>query len=257
MKTCKDVIVSEDSVPDDTVIWRYLRFERFVDILDTHAFWFARPFKFVDEWEGFFPPSYIRQTRNYAATSRIPFDEFDRDFRVRWQQHRYAHFVNCWNVSEHELDAMWRLYGRGIAIQSTVGSVNECLRPHNSGRVIYYDPADNVRSASMFGPHDILFKRSSYSCEQEYRFWFADDELLEAIDAGRKFREEDLTAGRLVGISDAPLLFKRIVVAPGASDDFIDDVRRVCRERRRSWLANRIERSYSDLLWQSFSHGAL
>ena len=251
-----ELVVSEESVPDGTVISRYFKFERFVDILETHSLWFSRPFRFEDQWEGLFPPSYVRRTRQYADANGISFEEFDQDFRRRLLRHRYAHFVNCWHMSDHESDAMWKLYAlakTGIAIQSTVGAVNECLRRHNSGRVIYYDPSHDVLSPSIFGPHDILFKRSFFSWEQEYRFWFDDDELLQTIEAGKEFQEEDLSPGRLVGISNMQRLTEKIVVAPGASDQFIEGVRAACAEHQMRWLSSLIERSYSDRMWDSFN----
>ncbi len=248
--------VSEQAVPDAAVVWRYFKFERLVAILKTQSLWFSRPFRFEDQWEGLFPPSYLRRTRQYADACGVSFEEFDRDFRMRLLRHRYAHFVNCWHLSDHESDAMWKLYAlakTGIAIQSTVGDVNECLRPHNSGRVIYYDPSHDVRSPTIFGPHDILCKRNSFSWEQEYRFWFDDEELLERIEAGMEFREEDLSPGRPVDITDMQRLMKKILVAPGASDEFIEQARAACAEHRMRWLGNLIERSYSDRMWDSFN----
>jgi hypothetical protein len=134
-----------------------------------------------------------------------------------------------------------------------VADINECLRPHSSGQVIYYDPSHDVRSATIVGPHDILFKRNAFAWEQEYRFWFDDDELLEKIEAGPEIREEELSKGRLVGISDMQRLVRKIVVAPGASDEFIEQVRSACAEYRMTWLWNLIERSYSDRMWDSFT----
>ncbi|MCK4343306.1 MAG: hypothetical protein KAY37_16450 [Phycisphaerae bacterium] len=255
-KQPNEKVVSEESVPASTVIWRYLKFERFVEILKTHSVWFSRPFRFEDKWEGLFPPSYLRRTRQYADANDIPFDEFDHEFRKRLLRHRYAHFVNCWHISDHESDAMWKLYALapcGIAIQSTVGDVNECLRPHNSGRVIYYDPSQDVRSPTIFGPHDILFKRSPFSWEQEYRFWFDDEELLDKIESGEEFSVGTLSYGRPVGITDMPRLVRKIVVAPGAYDRLIEQVRAACAEHRKRWLCNVIERSYSDRMWDSFT----
>lgn len=254
-KPPNELVVSEEAVPDNTIIWRYYKFERFVEILKTHRLWFSRPFCFEDQWEGLFPPSYVRRTRQYADANGIPFKEFDREFRSRLQRHRYAHFVNCWHMSDHESDAMWRLYSlanTGIAIQSTIGDFSECLRPHYSGRVIYYDPSHDLLSPSSFGPHDILFKRIFFSLEQEYRFWFYDDELHQRIEAGEEFQDKDVSSGRLVDISDMQRLFKRIVVAPGTSDEHIDRVRASCDEHQKHWLWKLIERSYSDRMWDSF-----
>ena len=227
-----------------------------MDILKTNNLWFSRPCAFEDSWEGVFPPSYLKRTRQYAKANGIPFEEFDQDFRKRRLRHRCAHFVNCWHVSDHESDAMWKLYAlapEGIAMQSTVGNVNECLQPHNSGQVIYYDPSHDVRSPTIFGPQDILFKRSSFSWEQEYRFWLDDDELLQKIEAGEEVREDGLSRRRLVGITGMPRLIKKIVVAPGASDEFIEQVRVACADQHKCWLRNVIERSYSDRMWDSFA----
>jgi hypothetical protein len=255
-KPANELIVSEESVPDGTVIWRYFKFGRFVDILKTHGLWFSRPFQFEDQWEGLFPPSYARRTRQYAEANDIPFEEFDREFRRRILRHRYAYFVNCWHLNDHESDAMWRLYAlpkTGIAIQSTVGDVKECLRPHKSGKVIYYDPSHEVLNPTIFGPDDILFKRDSFWWEQEYRFWFKDDELLDRIEAGTEFREEDLSPRRLFLISNMQRLINKIVIAPGASEEFIENLRAACAEQRKCWLWTLIERSYSDRMWDSFN----
>jgi len=194
--------------------------------------------------------------RTWRTVNGIPFEEFDPEFRNRLLLHRYAHFVSCWHISHHESEAMWKLYARaesGIAIQSTVGDVKERLRPHNSGAVIYYDPSQDVLCSSIFGPHDILFKRSHFSWEREYRFWFDDDELIGRIEAGKEFREENVSPGRPVGISDMQRLFQKIVVAPGASDAFIERVQVACAEHGKSWLSNVLERSSADRVWDSFA----
>ncbi len=255
-KPLKELIVSEESVPESTVIWRYFSFERFLDILKSHSLWFSRPFAFEDLWEGLFPPSYRNRTRQYCEANRISFREFDHEFQKRHLRHRWAHFVNCWHMSEHESDAMWKLYAlapKGIAIASTVGDVSECLRPHNSGKVIYYDPSHDVLSPTIFGPHDILFKRTAFSWELEYRFWFDDDELLQKIEASEEVQEGGLSRGKSVGITDMQRLIRKIVVPPGASDEFIEQVREACAQHRDRWLWKVIERSYSDRMWDSFT----
>jgi hypothetical protein len=67
-----ELVVSEEAVSDGTVIWRYFKCERFVDILKTHSLWFSRPLRFEDQWEGLFPPAYVRRTRQYAEATGIP-----------------------------------------------------------------------------------------------------------------------------------------------------------------------------------------
>ena len=115
--TAKELVISQESVPEDTIIWRYVKFGRFTDIIKTHGLWFSRPFAFDDRWEGLFPPSYVRRTRLYTDANGISYTEFDEEFRKRMLRHRYAQFVNCWHMNDNESDAMWKLYGKaGIAI---------------------------------------------------------------------------------------------------------------------------------------------
>jgi len=242
-------------IDDNTVIWRYMRFDRFVSILETSHLWFTRAFKFDDRWEGYCPPSYVRNTRRYAESHGPAFDEWEADFVKRRQKRRYAHFVNCWHIGEHESDAMWRLYGlspQGIALQSTVGCFNEHVRPHSSGAVIYYDPRDDIRHKTMFGPNDILYKRDCFSWEREYRFWFYDDAILDKIELGEAISEEQLTHGELRSIGKMEDIIKRVVIAPSANDSFVAKVMAALAEHSKRWLGSRVERSYSDRSWESF-----
>lgn len=134
-----------------------------------------------------------------------------------------------------------------------MGDVRKCLRPDNDGKVIYYDPSHDVRSPMMVGPHDILFKREPFRWEQEYRFWFDDHKLLQEIEAGGESQVEDSAPRRLFPISDMRRLIKKIVVAPGASGEFVENLRAACAEHRKRWLCDSIEPSYVDRMWDSFS----
>jgi hypothetical protein len=66
---------------------------------------------------------------------------------------------------------------------------------------------------------------NAFAWEQEYRFWFDDDELVEKIEVGVEIREEELSSGRLVGVSDMQRLIKKIVVAPCTPGEFLEQVR--------------------------------
>jgi hypothetical protein len=243
--------MSTEEPGDDTVIWRYMSFTKLVSMLKPpHTLFFSRPFKFDDnQWEGLFPPSFVRNMRECDK------DEFQDEFMKRQKRHKYAHFVNCWHISKDESDAMWRLYGlspEGVAIQSTAGSVRECLRPHNYGAVKYYDPAEDF-DAGEFPCSDILFKRKCFSYEKEYRVWFDDEDLMERIEHNDEIDESRLSPGKPVSITATDRLVRRLVVAPGAEDWFIELVKSVCGAYRMNWLGSRVERSPSDRSWDSFT----
>lgn len=235
-------------VPNDTVIWRYLTFEKMVSMLEYHSLWFARPFTLSDSWEGLYPPSYYRNSRECAVQESEDWDEFEDEFAKRWKRHRDAMFVNCWYVGDHESDAMWRLYGNGVAIQATVGGLRGCVSFHGCGAVGYYDPEKDVVYKSLFGKPDILHKRIGFGHEKEFRAWIVDDELVERIERNENFGEGSLSLGRPAGISDMPRLIQKVVVAPGAKDSFVRLVKDVCARYGKGWLSDRIEKSYLDRL---------
>jgi Protein of unknown function (DUF2971) len=236
---------------DNVAIWRYMSFTKFVSILaEDHKLFFARPFKFDDAWEGKFPPSYSRNLEKYARKHHIPVDS---KMKNRINLHRYGHFVSCWHICEEESDPMWRLYslsGEGVAIQSTKGIAKDCLRPYNSGDVIYYNPKADVKNDSIFGNPDILYKRHHFESEKEYRLWFDDDEFMTKANDG-VIDENTITPGRLVPISDLERFIQRIVVAPAKSDGFAKLVKSVCRAYKLKWLAAKVEQSYIDALHES------
>lgn len=260
-KPPNELVLTGEAVPDQTVIWRYIKFERFVDILKTHSFWFSRPFRFDDKWDGFFPPSYAKVSLKQAHDLGIPIKEVYGDLQRRILSGKYANFVNCWHMSDHESDVMWTRYAQaqtGIAIQSTVGGIKKCFPSVHSGPVIYFDPSQVVRFPSVVPndfqfPDDIRFKRIDFELDKEYRLWLRDWDLFQRIEAGEEVREKDLSTRRLEGLADMESLIEKIVVAPGASGEFIEQVRAACAEVNKRWLWPLIERSSSDRTWDSFT----
>ena len=246
-----------DSVDHATKVWRYMSFAKFVSMLQTHTMFFLRPFKFDDKWEGLYPPTFYRQIVQWCKDNGHSVDERIKQLDRQNAMHKYGHFVSCWNMSDNESDAMWRLYGlspEGIAIQSTVGDVIDCLRPHNSGAVIYYDPA-NHKNEATFGPHQVCYKRSHFEFEHEFRAWFDDDEVIARIMKGEVITESELSPGKTASISDLPKFIHRIVVAPGAGGWFRKAVEGVCEKLERRYLINKMmpssaDRAYQDIIKQ-------
>jgi hypothetical protein len=151
---------------------------------------------------------------------------------------------------------MWKLYGlapRGVAIKSTVKSLIDNFRPHGEGPVVYYDPHRDYTTKSLFGPDDIRFKRISFEFEREYRMWFTDDDLMARVAAGEDVDKKTITPGRPVNLGNLQLLIQKIVVAPGASDRFLNSVKKVLANNKRRWLIDYVESSYTDKSWEDFA----
>lgn len=166
---------------DDTKIWRYLDFTKFVSLLEAQAIWFPPASSFKDPFEGSVTPEDIRQWRAVWDLKPESVDRLVaqhtglRHFMRRWQ------FISCWHMNEHESEAMWKLYARteeAIAIRSTYASLRACLpnNPSDSERhvnigVVRYIDYSTATIPDAFGNFymPLLHKRESFKHECELR----------------------------------------------------------------------------------------
>ena len=155
--------------PDDTVLWRYSDFAKFMDLIERRKLWFSRADKFEDPLEGTYTDAEIAEWRSrpsgdslYESYSQIP------------QMMRATMFLNCWRAGKNESMAMWDIYGKGpgtIAIKSTVKLLKETVAPYGwpvyIAQVEYVDWGDmsfRGNALQMFARKD-----SSYAHEAEVR----------------------------------------------------------------------------------------
>jgi hypothetical protein len=177
--------------------------------------------------------------------------EITAELKKRELRQRYAAFVNCWHINDKESTEMWTLYGgapEGVAIQSTVGDVRYCLDLHGGGKVVYYHSAEGFRSHSL-GTQDKFLKTTSYDWENEFRLVINDEKLVESVERDEDIKLSELSPGIRVGISDPGKLMNRLVVAPGASEAFMDKIKGLCAALKMSSLAGKLERSYFHYEW--------
>ncbi len=165
----KEHPVFEKPENENAKIWRYMDFTKFVSLLDKSALFFTRADKLGDPFEGSYSKANI-QLRPWVhdLRSAIDLSEFYRllpKFTV----------INCWNLSEYESAAMWKLYlksNEGIAIQSTFNRLRNSLKDENHniyiGRVKYIDyEKEWMPEGNSFYP--FVHKRKSFEHEQELR----------------------------------------------------------------------------------------
>jgi hypothetical protein len=163
------VFVSSSSVKtpsDDTIVWRYLRLERFLTLIDSKKLRLSRLDSLRDPWEGRWPKAIAEHW------GKGPFDGKRMIFDP--EQYRQVLFANCWHASQYESAALWYIYsGRaGIAIKSTVGNLKAALIDNSRpafyiGAVQYKNfETDTVECGSLVGP---FLKRKSFEYEHEVR----------------------------------------------------------------------------------------
>ena len=213
---------------DETPIWRYMNFVKFVSVLEDDSLYFSRLDLLGDPFEG----SYARNTTlrkvnidmesGITTTENLTLDELDgSEF---WAKSHLvsirSSFVNCWYSRMSDSAAMWALYASqtdGVAIRSTVGRLKTSLssyeKPLYIGEVNYIDYDTHVGSLDD-GLGQMLFKRTSFDHEHEVRV------LIHDLDHG-PVGKTGIVPGLSVPVNISELI-SEVVVAPQAVPWFHD-----------------------------------
>lgn len=197
--------------PSSTIIWRYMNFDKFASLLTTASLFFCQVKRFDD--------------RNEGSMQMVGFDDIGGteletlltqiyDAPNGWRSYVAA---NCWHMNEHESLAMWKLYlenNRGIAIQSSVGRLNESLLNINSFGPYYSGAITYKKGEASPAPGDpngldvvriaLFRKMPTHAYESEYR----------VIVYCRDLQQINYSGGIFVA-ADLNKLIEKIYVAPG------------------------------------------
>ncbi len=217
----------------NAVLWRYMDFTKFVSLLEKQALFFARTDKLDDPFEGYWPD------RNRVAARRSLEESTDphRDLLLQtWLDvlQKWCRFtlINCWHESDHESDAMWKLYSKddnGIAIKTDFDSFARSFTASEDifiGRVSYVD-YETAFFTDRNSLEPFLCKRKSFEHEREVRaiiqIWplkkEGDKELVD-------FSQDICGVGNYYKV-DLSLLIHEVVVAPYAQDWFLELIQSV------------------------------
>jgi len=110
---------------EQTYVWRYLSFGRFVWLLQAKRLWLSRVDLLGDDWEMRLAGEQLKHA--IARHPPTPLGEVSEDPMARAariiREWRLTSFVNCWSSQEHESYALWRVFRpsvEGVAIRSTL-----------------------------------------------------------------------------------------------------------------------------------------
>lgn len=218
-----------ETPPDDTTIWRYIDYTKFIAMLEDKALFFSRGDRFRDRFEGSVPKKVAEELHKMWKEQQLvvkqPSDE--KQAKKRYdklaQLDRKLVAINCWYIDEAESDAMWQLYlkgrGEGVAIRSTVGRLKAAVetdrRDVHIGVVNYIDyekDAFEIRS----GFSQFLHKRLGFRHENELRAMLR---LAPKMQSGGRFdyinSEPQVEYGLKVSVN-LQALISQIVIAPGS-----------------------------------------
>jgi hypothetical protein len=196
---------------------------QFLWLLSQKSLYFANLGEFLtDKWEGTIPEATIEGLKRFLQSfaekrgEQPPKEDAEREAlcslmsAVKSLQPLYV--VNCWHKNDVESVAMWKLYTKGVdgvAIQSTVGRLKNCLshehRPVYIARVKY---GHGIHEDGLISPHalmPIITKRRSFEHEAEVRL------VLDRYGSIRPSARE--SKGETIAV-DLSNLIERIVTSP-------------------------------------------
>lgn len=212
--------------PSDAILWRYMDFTKYVSILEKQALFFARSDKLGDPFEGSY--SKVNEVlRPIWYKDKLP-KETLQNFSVYQKHNRRTKLINCWHQSNHESEAMWRLYSRendGIAIMTEFNYLKDsfiCEKDIYIGKVVYVDYTRQVIPERNDNSR-YLHKRKSFEHENEVR-------AISSIYQKDGEVYNNLYNDNIIGVYyqvDLSILIQKVIVSPFAPDWFLDLVRSV------------------------------
>lgn len=201
---------------DDTVIWRYMKLNSFLELLSGHLVQ-TRIDVLRDAAEGAFGFRKVEFAPELLRRLHFNGEAPDAADVVR-RARKHVAATYWFEYEERESFGMWNVYGRSgesVAIETTVGALREILSREGETRVerMRYDPMDGRIDAI----HTLFFhKRREYKDEREIR----------SVQVFERPMDGSIVDQR-VSLDDLNRLIKRIILAPDSRRTFIDAVKRI------------------------------
>lgn len=210
---------------DETIIWRYMDISKFLSLLQKQSLFFSCANRLGDKYE-------------MSLVDDITPADIDHQISDIRDKAR----VNCWNISDHEEDLMWRKYIKtnslGIAIESNYRNLKDSFSKSDqviaSGIVKYSQHLDmsTLKEGEMKDDmiNIMLHKKRLYKGENELRFFVyplgSDTSNNVVIESNGDIN----IIGENVKI-DLEKLIYRIYTSPEAPKYFIDSIIKLLRNQ--------------------------
>lgn len=205
-------------------------FTKFVSLLDKAALFFVRSDRLEDVFEGSYPIKNLdvrkKEFEKVFEECQIKSDPLEIVDVVsqQFRQLRYYIALNCWNISDQESAALWKLYlksNEGIAIRSSFRrlktSFNSAVDDIYIGTVRYLDySSQTIPENNLFYP--FLSKRKSFEYEHELRaLLYSEPSMTKNADSKLIMEKPPFENGKYVSV-DLRELIDKIYLAPTCSN---------------------------------------
>lgn len=203
---------------DDTVLWRYLDFAKFIDLIERRKLWFSRVDKFEDPLEGTFTDAETAYFRSLEFSASPELRGWSTAPKRIPRTIGATTFVNCWREGKFESMAMWDIYGKGsgvVAIKSTVDLLKDAFSTYKWH--VYVSRVKYIAwNAGGWDSNALTLcnrKNSSYSYEEEVRAIISGLERIgdsSLVELGPDYMTK-IPAGQEVEVDPARLITEVIV----------------------------------------------
>ncbi len=225
---------------EETIIWRYVDFTKFVSYLERNALFFVRSDQLPDKYEGKFTETDAKLWEQRLQPT-IKLNQLEIYDRIRKIVN-----ISSWHINDTESAAMWEIClqsNEGVAIKSTFRRLKDSFLSHKQddifiGKVKYIDyTREMIPKGYIFNP--FLYKRKSFEHERELRaviLKFASPQ--ESVEKPILYVDP-----KWFGIyvkTDLDRLIDAIVVSPSVPDWFIDLVSSIM---KKYGLSKKVEQS--------------
>ena len=161
---------------DDTVIWRYIGLDKFIDLLLSKTIKFTSASIALDQNEINWILKNLEHTDEYKKYSESASYHIERL--------RNSNFISCWTMKKIESRVLWATYldntKQGVAIKSTVGKFKESIDFKGTGYNYKIVDYRNQFEFNELQSTDIIInsKNTAYQEEAEVRFSVLCDEFF-------------------------------------------------------------------------------
>jgi hypothetical protein len=201
---------------DETVIWRYMKMNSFLELLSGHLVQ-TRIDMLHDAGEGAYGWKHVRFSPHVLDKLQMK-NGASQDAAAVIRRARMHAAATYWFEFDRESYGMWNVYGRtgeSVAIETTVGALREVLAREGEARIerMRYDPLEG----EIPDVHTLFFhKRREYKEEREIRSVQVFPEPLKEPIVNQQLSLDDLN-----------VLIKRIILAPDSRETFVDAVKHI------------------------------
>jgi hypothetical protein len=215
---------------DEEIIYRYLSFDKFKDLISSRKLYLARGDRFEDTYEGV-------ETAFGADLRRAVHDDhaFEENSKL-YERNRRCVAISCWFIGNRESESMWNEFAGdidGIAIRTNVGKIRSALTHrdrHLCMRKIEYVENHDVEFTKFgcpFFPFSIKRKKQ-FAQESELRIIYGEGKGC--VEGSPLYNAPEISSEAVRIQIDPSVLIEEIILSPKSTPSVFDKVRKVTQE---------------------------